>query len=228
MKRLAAALSLVVSLSAAGQEGSAPSGQASVPEPTPPTPTPEPHRPPLAPRPTTTPIRTGGGSLADVVRRSQEGRTPTAGARSLGVIDNQSLKHPGASPAKPTPPAGGRAARPASGNAPPASGALPPYVATDNAGRTEEMWRARAREARSRLARAEDDVRRLEGDSKRLENDFYAWSDGNYRDRVIKPAWDKSREDLRKARTDLDSAAAAVTGLEEEARKAGAPPGWLR
>ena len=226
MKRPAAALTFVVALSAAGQEGTAPTGQASAPGPAP-TSAPEPPRrpPPLAPRPTATPHQTGGGSLADVVRRSQEGRTPAGGTRSLGVIDNQSLKGPGASPAKPTPPPSGRAGRAASGSG---AAPLPPYVATDNSGKTEEMWRTRARDARSRLARAEDDVRRLEGDTKRLENDFYAWSDGNYRDRVIKPAWDKSREDLKKARTDLDSAAAAVAGLEEEARKAGAPPGWLR
>ncbi|MCE7957802.1 MAG: hypothetical protein DYH06_07660, partial [Acidobacteria bacterium ACB2] len=61
-----------------------------------------------------------------------------------------------------------------------------------------------------------------------LENDFYAWSDGNYRDQVIKPAWDKAREDLKKARAEVDAAKATEDGLAEEARKAGAPPGWVR
>ena len=30
------------------------------------------------------------------------------------------------------------------------------------------------------------------GTSRKLENDFYAWDDGYYRDRVIKPAWDRA------------------------------------
>ena len=83
-------------------------------------------------------------------------------------------------------------------------------------------------QAHGRVTAAEARVASLEAETKKLENDFYAWSDGNYRDRVIRPAWDQSREELGKARKELDDARAQVKDLEEDARKSGAPPGWLR
>lgn len=63
---------------------------------------------------------------------------------------------------------------------------------------------------------------------RRLENDFYAWSDGSYRERVIRPAWDQARERLKSLGSLLKRPRGAVEGLEEEARKSGTPPGWLR
>jgi hypothetical protein len=69
---------------------------------------------------------------------------------------------------------------------------------------------------------------RLESDTRKLEADFYSWDDGAYRDRVIKPAWDKSREDLATARRELPLAERALNDLPERARRAGALPGWLR
>ncbi|HXM79966.1 MAG TPA: hypothetical protein VOA00_12090, partial [Thermoanaerobaculia bacterium] len=58
--------------------------------------------------------------------------------------------------------------------------------------------------------------------------DFYRWDDGQYRDRVIKPAWDKKREELETARIQSKQAEADLADLPEKARKAGVPPGWLR
>ena len=81
---------------------------------------------------------------------------------------------------------------------------------------------------RQKVDSSEADVKRLEEETRRLENDFFAWSDGAYRDGVIKPAWDRSKAELRSARESLDAANQSVADLEEEARKAGAPPGWLR
>jgi hypothetical protein len=45
---------------------------------------------------------------------------------------------------------------------------------------------------------------------------------------VIKPAWDKKREELETAKRDLEQAEKELAGLPEMARKAGALPGWLR
>jgi hypothetical protein len=75
---------------------------------------------------------------------------------------------------------------------------------------------------------AEKRVQDLDTKSKQLENDFYAQSDGFHRDGVIKPAWDKARDELAKARADLDAARKAMDDLSEEARRSNAPPGWLR
>jgi DNA repair exonuclease SbcCD ATPase subunit len=92
----------------------------------------------------------------------------------------------------------------------------------------EEKWRGVARDTRQRVADAQDRVARLEGETKKLENDFYSWDDGLYRDNVIKPAWDKKREELETARRDLEAAEKDLADLPEKARKAGALPGWIR
>jgi exonuclease VII small subunit len=100
--------------------------------------------------------------------------------------------------------------------------------ATDLEGRTEKEWKERVSILKSKSSASEAEVKRLEEEARRLENDFFAWSDGSYRDGVIKPAWEKAKADLRTARENLDAAALEVSDLEEEARKSGAPPGWLR
>jgi hypothetical protein len=61
-----------------------------------------------------------------------------------------------------------------------------------------------------------------------MEADFYSWDDGAYRDGVIKPAWDKAREDLATARRELPLAERTLDDLPDRARRAGALPGWLR
>ncbi len=185
------------------------------------------------PSPTQTPAFTepSGGSLGDVVKKSREERE-TKGkkkARSLGVITNENLKKPGSGGSEGTSKAKGGSLT----ILPPGSMPVPggPKVAPeirDLKGRTEEDWRQILAKNRSDQEKAEADVKRLEVEVKRLENDFYAWSDGNYRERVIRPSWDQAREDLKKARAELDAAAAARSDLEEDARKSGTPPGWLR
>jgi hypothetical protein len=69
---------------------------------------------------------------------------------------------------------------------------------------------------------------RLENDTRKMEADFYSWDDGAYRDGVIKPAWDKAREDLATARRELPLAERALDDLPDRARRAGALPGWVR
>ena len=92
----------------------------------------------------------------------------------------------------------------------------------------EEYWRDEARRARERVTELRADITRLENQTRKLEADFYSWDDGAYRDGVIKPAWDKAREDLVTARRELPLAERALDDLPDRARRAGALPGWLR
>ena len=92
----------------------------------------------------------------------------------------------------------------------------------------EAKWREIASRARQRVADLKDRVARLDAETKKLESDFYAWDDGQYRDNVIKPAWDKKREELETARRDLEGAERDLADLPDRARKAGALPGWIR
>jgi len=162
-----------------------------------------------------------GGSLADIVRRQKEERAREGKKKSLGVIDNESLrKGPPGTASRPTPRAG------PSPTASPASAAIPEV--RDDSGRTESDWRATMTAARNRLSAAEARIQKLDAETHRLENDFYAWSDGNYRERVIKPAWDQARAELERARQEAEDARKAITDLEEDARRSNTPPGWLR
>jgi hypothetical protein len=92
----------------------------------------------------------------------------------------------------------------------------------------EAYWRERMHSARALVEDLSERVRQFEQQSKKLESDFYSWDDGQYRDGVIKPAWDKKREELETARRDLEQAEKDLAELPEKARKAGALPGWLR
>jgi hypothetical protein len=96
------------------------------------------------------------------------------------------------------------------------------------AGEGEEYWRGEARRVRERVALLKEEIARLEDEVKKRESEFYSWDDGAYRDRVIKPAWDKAREQLATARQELPLAEKDLADLPDRARRAGAPPGWLR
>jgi hypothetical protein len=98
----------------------------------------------------------------------------------------------------------------------------------DLQGHDEAYWRAKAAAVRDAVAKATDALAAAEAEEKREENDFYAWDDGQYRDNVIKPAWDRAKAETEKARADLEAARKQLDGLEDEARRAGAFPGWIR
>ena len=160
-----------------------------------------------------------GESLADSVRAASQGKKK--GSKGKIAITNDTLiTDPNVGrlttasprPAAPTPPGGRKEAQPA---------AVPAEEA-------EAYWRERMHSARSRVEELRERVRRFEQESKKLENDFYSWDDGQYRDGVIKPAWDRKREELETARRDLEQAEKDLAELPERARKAGALPGWLR
>ena len=183
------------------------------------------------PAPTPTPGGSDTGSLADVVRKTQEepasaDRKPT---RKI-VITNESLRRP-----EPTPSGasvtitGGAGSKPVV-TLPPEPTPTPgfPSEYRDASGRTEAEWRGRAEGARQRVEQADADLAAAQEEARRLENDFYAWSDGNYRERVIRPAWDKAKERVKHVEDEVVKAREGLAALEEEARKSGTPPGWLR
>jgi hypothetical protein len=177
---------------------------------------------------TPVPSAENGQSLADVVRAAESSR----GARKTAVtIDNANLVTDPTKgrltmgTAQPTArPVAGPPGRAAAAAVSPTPTPLPPGVASAE----EAKWREAARAARTRVEDGKKRVEELEASSRKLENDFYAWDDGQYRDRVIKPAWDKAKRDLEAARQELAAAQKDLEDLPEKARRAGAMPGWLR
>ena len=94
--------------------------------------------------------------------------------------------------------------------------------------RTAELASSNARllasERRRTLALAAGQMGSWDWDSLKGE---CVWDDGQYRDRVIKPAWDHSRGDLETAKQELEVAEKDLADLPEKARRAGALPGWI-
>jgi hypothetical protein len=209
---------------------------AASPTPTPtPTPTPRPKLGGGFGRALSTPVPAGPGgqSLADVVRAAGTTKGKEPGQKKPGVtIDNSSLvTDPTKGRLTTAQPAGRPQATPptGAGRSTQAGPALTPSPAATPASVAEEQkWREASRAAKKRVEDAKQRVEELDAAAHKLENDFYAWDDGQYRDRVIKPAWDKTKADLEAARKELDEAEKNLADLPERARKAGALPGWLR
>ncbi len=178
---------------------------------------------PIAPPPEADPA--AGKETPKPPARSPSKTTPSARDSSKPLmIDNRLVEGPqsakrGKEPASP---------EPAQSSTPPAPAAVVPITPVDLNGNGEGYWRERAKQAREHLTAAQQTLEAAQLEEKREENDFYAWDDGQYRDNVIKPAWDKSKEQTLKAQDDLTAAQKAVDNLEDDARRAGAYPGWIR
>jgi hypothetical protein len=250
--RAAAACALAIGFSAAGA-ATAPAQTAPAK-----TPTPRPRLSGGFGRPRNTPAPPddGGQTLSDAVRAAKETRAQGDNPnheKSAVTIDNRSLvTNPDkgrvstakASPSAsgkartahaPAPTASASAASTASASAAPASSpepvtevSPPPAGVSAASSGDEAQWRATAQAARKRVEDGKARVAELSAATKKLENDFYAWDDGQYRDRVIKPAWDKTRDQLEDAKRDLIAAEQELSDLPEKARRAGALPGWIR
>ncbi len=175
--------------------------------------------------------------MSDVVHAAHESRDGQAPEKSGVTINNRSLvknsEKGRISTSKPVPTRKAAAPSPSPAAvlpAAPSAIAPGPAPAAEGAatGGTEAEWKEAAAKARKRVADDKARVAELEAATKKLENDFYAWDDGQYRDRVIKPAWDRSRSDLETAKGELAEAEKDLADLPEQARKAGALPGWIR
>jgi hypothetical protein len=185
----------------------------------------------VLPMPTPTGGAPGPGSLAGAARKTQGSEVSSSQGPSRGVvITNESLRKSAPTPTGSSIKITGSAKpKPNSKASPtPIPGPVVNPEYRDASGRTESDWQRRARVARQRIELSDTGLSAAREDAKRLENDFYAWSDGNYRERVIRPAWDQAKEKLRLLETEAEAARAGLAELEEEARKSGTPPGWLR
>ena len=187
-----------------------------------PTPTPRPKLTGGFGRAAATPIvaEGNGQSFADVVRAASEGKTRKEQKGSVAITNETLVTDPTkgklttSQPKNLPPPTPGRSETPAAASA--------------STGGGEAEWRERARAARRRVEELKARVYQLEGEAASLEKDFYRWDDGQYRDGVIKPAWDKKKEELEATKNELAQAEKDLAELPDRARKAGALPGWIR
>lgn len=176
-------------------------------------------------------------SLAEVARREAERRK--AIRRASPLYTNADVKEsgrpatPAAAPPASSGPAGGGAGQPPAttpageAKAPPAEAAASTTPPGEAAPGDEAFWRRRMAEARDRLQRSKLFAEALQSRINALWADFTARDDPAQR-AVIEANRQEALAELERVKADIERETRAIEELEEEARKAGVPPGWLR
>jgi hypothetical protein len=162
-------------------------------------------------------------SLGDVAKKEQARRkdVKTPGK----VYTNDSLRpDPGSSPTvSPTP-------APPEVQLPPSPSGTPQKdekSADDNSKKDEAYWKDRMTQARSALERAQTFADALQSRINALTADFSARADPAQR-AVIGTDRQKAVAELDRVQKEIKDNTKAVADIQEDARKAGVPAGWVR
>ena len=159
-------------------------------------------------------------SLADVARNTEAARNASAGRPRAKVYTNKDLGAIERVPAA-TAATNSTAPRPAPAPPAPSGDTLLPDV------KSEAYWRDRMRPLRERLDRA----RALADGTKRQAETLMRSADRCFQIGIVCADYTESlrlTEEHKTLAADLASAEREVAALEEEARRAGVPPGWVR
>jgi hypothetical protein len=162
-------------------------------------------------------------SLGDVAKKEESRRKAV---KSNGKIyTNESLKpEPQPSAATPASAATGRpaAAAPA---APPGPAAEPAPAVPGNG--DEKSWRKRVADARDALQRSQTFAGALQSQLNALTTDFVNRDDPVQRS-AIAVNRDKVTAELDRVKKEIAEQTKAIADIQEEARRAGVPAGWVR
>ncbi len=161
----------------------------------------------------------GAQSLADVARR--EGARRKQIAKPSRVLTNKDLR-PSDAPASPA------AQAPAAGPVPAAAAAAEPEVSDEEKRQKDEQdWRQRMADARQALERSQMYLDALQSKINSLWADFTARDDPAQRG-AIETERKKALAEFDRVKHEIAANKKAIDDLEEEARRAGVPAGWLR
>lgn len=159
-----------------------------------------------------------GQSLGDVAKK-EEARRKTV--KSSGkVYTNDKLK-PAPQPSSPGP---------VSEPAPAATPSTEPEPAPSdaaNAKADESTWRKRMADAREALQRSQTFAEALQNQLNSLATDFVNRDDPAQRN-VIAQKRDSVTAELARVKKDVADQTKAISAIQEEARRAGVPAGWVR
>jgi hypothetical protein len=164
----------------------------------------------------------GAQSLADVAKREEARRKQVK--KPSRVITNKDLKAPD-TPAPPPPPASETPPPKAADAIPPGQEA--PVSDEDKLAQDEQTWRLRMADARQALERSQMYLDALQSKINALWADFAARDDPAQRAQ-IETERKRALAEFDRVKTEIEANKKALADLEEEARKAGVPPGWLR
>ena len=175
------------------------------------------------------PVASSSQSLADVARAEQARRKTQS--KSSKVYTNDSVK----TDITPSTPAVEGAASAAAASADTAAAATPPVdtaVASEGSAasgerRDQAYWKGRITTAREQLERSKTFAEALQTRVNTLTADFVNRDDPAQQS-VIGQNRAKAVAELDRVQREIASHTKAIGAIEDEARKAGVPPGWLR
>jgi hypothetical protein len=174
----------------------------------------------------------GAQSLADVARREDARRKDVKAPVKGFTNDNLKVVPPVAPPAapgepdaQPAAPAGAAPGETAEEKAP----EKPPETPAETPDPTKdpEYWRKRITDARQARDRNAFLLEAVQSRINALTTDFYARDDPYQRDQ-IGLARQKTLAEFERMKTHQAELEKAIADIEEEARRANVPPGWLR
>jgi hypothetical protein len=167
-------------------------------------------------------------SLADVARKEEERRKSVKAPAK--IYTNDDLRRYPVAPLPEAATPGAAKAAAAGDSAAAAKPDQPPAQAKDAAPSVEQgepHWRQLITEARSALARSSTYLEALQSRVVTLTTEFYAREDPAQRSAV----WGQRMrvlDDMARLKQDMAEQEKAIAKIEEDARKAGIPPGWIR
>jgi hypothetical protein len=176
-------------------------------------------------------------SLGDIARREEERRKAIRAPGKL--YTNESLQPDTSSS---TPPAPTQPASPGPSGSTPATGTPAPGVETPPAQTPgqpaagqpgaaapsgEAEWRKRITAVREAMTRSQMFAEALQSRINALSTDFVNRDDPAQRDQIAADR-QKALAELDRVRREIQDQQKAITAIQEEARKAGVPAGWVR
>lgn len=179
-------------------------------------------------------------SLGEVARKEEARRQ--AIKTPAKVITNDSLRAEPAPPPAPAPSALPNASAPVNQVPPSPSGVQPPAgdkpaagekpaagdkPAADEPKKDEAYWRQRIEAERSALSRAQIFAEALQSRINALTADFTARDDPAQRDGIASDR-QKALAELDRVKQEIQQHQKAIAAIQEEARRAGVPAGWVR
>jgi hypothetical protein len=166
-------------------------------------------------------------SLADIARKEAERRKAVPQASK--AYTNEDLRRVAPMSESSQPPEGPKApaALPPSPPVADAAKAAPVQPKVEEPPRDEASWRKRITDARADLERTTLLIEALENRVNSLSADFAARDDPAQRTLISRDR-QKAIAELERMKVERDTQAKAIKAVEEEARQAGVPPGWLR
>jgi hypothetical protein len=164
-------------------------------------------------------------SLAEIARKEAERRKTTKEAKKVITAKDlpESARKPASTPASSDGSAPATPAATASTGQKPAEGA----DAASSDGKGETAWRSRITKAREELRRNETFFLAMQTRVNSLTNDAQSRSDPIQRAK-LRDDRDRAIDDMARVKADVEQSKKQIASIEEEARKAGVPPGWLR